>query len=81
MAEEGREDMVSSLLYHIPIPHSPIPQVTIVAKQIPGPVLIPYITSDGYSILFIYMEKLSMDVSQISLNNNYCVFLVNLGGI
>jgi hypothetical protein len=35
--------------------------VSIVGRQSPGPVITPYSTSDGYRVLFLYMERLSMN--------------------
>ena len=68
-AGEGREDTVSLGL--IPIPpylHSPMSQVSMVARQSPGPILTPYTTSDGYRVLFLYQEQLSMDVRHLFMS-------------
>jgi hypothetical protein len=35
--------------------------VSVVARQSPGPRLTPFTTSDGYRVLFLYQEALSMD--------------------
>ena len=56
------------LSYHIPILSYHIPmlsysQVSVVGRQSPGPVITHYTTSDGYRVLFLYMDRLSMDVS------------------
>ena len=65
-AEEGREDAVSpcshSYILMSPYSHIPMSQVSIVGRQSPGPVITPFTTSDGYKVLFLFMEQLSMDV-------------------
>ena len=50
---------------NVPYSHSRVPilQVSIVGRQSPGPVITQFSTSDGYRVLFLYMERLSMDVS------------------
>ena len=56
--------LISISPFHFLYSCTPIPQVSIVGRQSPGPVLTPYTTSTGDRVLFLYMERLSMDVSQ-----------------
>ena len=48
------------------------PQISIVAKQLPGGVLttFPSHIHPGYNILYVYMEKLTMDVSCITSHSH-----------
>ena len=67
-AEAIRYDTSGRLISVLPFQFlcscTPIPQVSIVGRQSPGPVLTPYTTSTGDRVLFLYMERLSMDVSR-----------------